>query len=231
MSLWRKYYTGIRHASILAFVAAGPLIGLVQAKTPAVSTPTRHGMQMRLAACATCHGKQGQGDMGRAGGAYPRLAGQPARYLYRQMQRFKSEQRRGIPPVTIMHRLLANLPAPYLRLIAGYYHDSSPPYPPRPRRNSAQWRQGRKLARQGLPRADIAPCTHCHGADLEGHPPGTPALAGQYARYLEIQFSHWAQGARHNPLHQHIAKTMSKAQVRAMAAYLASLRPSTSDGK
>jgi cytochrome c553 len=218
-------------APIVIAMITALLIGPARAGTPPVSTPNRHGMQLRLAACATCHGKQGQGDMGRAGGAYPRLAGQPVRYLYRQMQRFKAEQRTGIPPVTIMQRLLVNLPAPYLRLIAGYYHDSTPPYPPRPPQGSAQWRRGRKLVRQGLPQADIASCTRCHDANLEGHPPDTPALAGQYARYIEIQFSHWAQGARHNPLHQHIAKALSKGQVRAMAVYLASLRPATSDGK
>lgn len=192
----------------------------------AASAPDRQGMQMRLAACAACHGKHGEGNMGRDGGIYPRLAGQPTDYLYHQMLYIKSERRAGIPPVTIMHRLLASLSPPYLHLIARYYHAASPPYPPLAHAAPTQLDEGRELVRQGLPGKDIAPCTDCHGADLDGRPPDVPALAGQYARYLKIQFAHWAQGARHNRLHEHIARTLTNQQVQAVARYLAALRPS-----
>ncbi|HET6726124.1 MAG TPA: c-type cytochrome [Gammaproteobacteria bacterium] len=186
--------------------------------------PDHHDMKWRLAACATCHGKRGQGG-GHGTGVYPRLADQPAAYLYKQLLRFKSARRTGIPPVKIMHRLLANLPASYLQLIAAYYAAESPPFGPALPRDKARWRQGRDLVRNGVPREGIAPCTSCHGANLEGEPPGVPALAGQYARYLTIQFEHWAQGARHNAVHEHIVQTLTTPQIQAMSHYLASLRP------
>lgn len=201
------------------------LAALFVAPVAAAPPPDHDGMQARLAACATCHGKRGQGDDTKGSGVYPRLAGQPAAYLYNQLLRFKSEQRTGIPPVVIMHRLLESLPDPYLRLIAGYYRNESAPYPPVAAGNAAQLAEGRELVEHGLPGKHIAACTSCHGANLEGMAPNTPALAGQYARYLTIQFEHWAQGARHNALHARIARTLTTSQIVAMSHYLASLRP------
>lgn len=223
----RSFSLAARQALLsIAIAAATPAF----AAGPAATPPDRAGMQRRLAACATCHGKQGQGDMGREGGVYPRLAGQPSEYLYRQLLRFKSAERTGIPPVTTMHRLLENLPRPYLRLIADFYRDASPAYEPPPAKKPALWQQGHALVRQGLPDAHIAACTSCHGADLEGEPPATPALAGQYARYLTVQFEHWAQGARHDRLHERIAHTLTIGQIQAMSHYLASLRPAAKGG-
>ncbi|HET8551408.1 MAG TPA: c-type cytochrome [Gammaproteobacteria bacterium] len=192
---------------------------------PANPPPDHHGMKIRLAACATCHGKRGQGGAGTTAGVYPRLADQPAGYLYKQLLRFKSARRTGIPPVKIMHHLLINLPAPYLQLIAAYYAAESPPFPPAAPRDQARWEEGRKLVQHGVPSEGIEACTSCHGSDLQGQPPSVPALAGQYARYLTIQFEHWAQGARHDPLHEHIAETLTTPQIQAMSHYLASLRP------
>ncbi|HET6655888.1 MAG TPA: c-type cytochrome [Gammaproteobacteria bacterium] len=216
-----------------------PMIGLVALMAglaaPAAADNTRpkltyKAMQSRLAACATCHGKNGEGDQGEGGGVYPRLAGQPAGYLYKQLLRFKSARRTGIPPVDVMHRLLENLPASYLQLIADFYHEASPPYPPAPPRNAERWKRGRDLVRNGVPSEGIAACTSCHGANLEGQPPNVPALAGQYARYLTIQFEHWKQGARENAVHEHIVQTLTTPEIEAMSHYLASLRLSGSAG-
>lgn len=217
-----------------------PMIGLA-ALTAALAAPaiaedtqpqlTYKGMQSRLAACAPCHGKNGGGDMGEGGGVYPRLAGQPTGYLYKQLLRFKSARRTGIPPVDIMHRLLVNLPASYLQLIAEFYHEASPPFPPAPPRDAERWQRGRDLVLHGVAGEGIAACTSCHGAELEGQPPSVPVLAGQYARYLTIQFEHWKQGARENAVHEHIVQTLTTRDIEAMSHYLASLRPSEGDAE
>jgi cytochrome c553 len=192
--------------------------------------PDHQGMRHRLAACATCHGKNGGGDL-QDGGVYPRLAGQPEDYLYEQLLHFKSTRRTGIPPVSIMHRLLSGLPASYLQLVARFYHEAEPPFPLLPPRIPAGWKRGRELVRHGVPDKRIAPCSRCHGADLEGRAPSVPALAGQYARYLTVQFEHWKQGARHNPVHAHIAETLTSRDIQAISHYLASLRPDGAKGK
>ena len=185
-------------------------------------------MAKRLAACAICHGKHGQGDLERNGDVYPRLAGQPAGYLFAQIVRFQSARRVGIPPVVVMRRLLDNLPPDYLHRIADFYASAAPPFPPRPQITAAELSQGREVVTRGLSQAHVVPCTSCHGANLTGRPPDVPALAGQYAGYLWIQFAHWQQGARHNRRHEHIAAALTEAQLAAVVDYLASLRPAES---
>src|SRR5690348_14016228 len=110
---------------LLTLLPAAAALAAIPCAFSAQAPPDRDGMRARLAACATCHGEQGQGDNLGGGGVYPRLAGQHEAYLYGQLLNLKSAQRTGIPPVTLMHRLLENLPAPYLELIAKYYSDSS----------------------------------------------------------------------------------------------------------
>lgn len=191
----------------------------------AAPAPDRQGMQDRLAACAFCHGKQGEGDLDRRGGVYPRLAGQPAGYLYQQMRQFVADQRTGIPPVVLMRNLLRDLSPDYTHKIAQFYQDETPAYPPLRQYDPAQLQLGRTLVEQGLPAKQVPACTSCHGARLEGRAPATAALAGQNERYLTVQLMHWLQGQRHGELHQHIARALTQQQIEAVSAYLSSLRP------
>lgn len=214
-------------AVLAATMLALALPAGAQTATSAPLAPDRTGMQTRLAACALCHGKLGEGDMGKRGGVYPRLAGQPAEYLYRQLVRFKAERRTGIPPVTTMQRLLANLTPAYMHAIAAFYAASPVQYPPAPHVDAALHARGRAIVDAGFPKRDIPACTVCHGADLAGRPPATPALAGQSARYLTVQFMHWRLGQRHNALHRQIAATLTDKDMQAVAAYLSTLRPAT----
>lgn len=217
-----RIVSGMVAAAAALAMLAGSVAASAQTPSP---DPDREGMQTRLAACALCHGKLGEGDMGRRGGVYPRLAGQPADYLYHQLLRFKSEQRTGIPPVVTMQRLLENLTPTYLQAIADFYAASPQRFPPVPAADPALLRRGKAIVDTGMPAQRIPACTACHGANLEGRQPDTPALAGQYARYLTVQFMHWRIGQRQNPLHKQIADALTNEDMQAVADYLASLRP------
>ncbi|WP_256857555.1 c-type cytochrome [Solemya velum gill symbiont] len=46
--------------------------------------------------CAACHGEYGQGGKN---GEYPRIAGQPAGYTYKQLKRFQDRSRPNMPMV------------------------------------------------------------------------------------------------------------------------------------
>ena len=210
---------------VLAFGMGGVALA-AEAAGPG-QPPDQHGMQTRLAACAFCHGKRGEGGMGRKGDVYPRLAGQPAGYLYHEMQRFVGGERAGIPPVVVMRRLLEDLSPAYMAHIAKFYQDAAPAYPTLTTTAQTVLEQGRELVQQGVPKQHVPPCAECHGAALQGRLPDTPALAGQYDRYLTVQFSHWAQGQRHDPLHERLARALTRQQVQAIAAYLSSLRPAS----
>lgn len=194
----------------------------------AAHSPDHHGMQVRLAACAACHGKDGEGKPQSGAGVYPRLAGQPAGYLYRQMVHFSKRTRTGIPPVDTMNKQLDQLSNSYLHLIAQYYSQSEAPFPPHEQVAPAILKEGRKLVRNGIPSLGIKSCTGCHGANLRGKAQmGAPALAGQYARYLKIQFRHWAQGERSDVYHKKIVEHIAPARINALVAYISSLRPKT----
>ena len=72
-------------------------------------------------------------------------------------------------------------------------------------------------------------CSSCHGADYNSPiDPSYPKLAGQHADYLEhalIAYQRGANGSngRGNAIMAGMAKPLSKAEVRDIAAYLSSL--------
>lgn len=226
----RRATAAVAVAVLLAF--ATPALGQAPGDAEAsgtVQAPDRQGMEARLAACAYCHGNQGQGDMDRRGGVYPRLAGQPAGYLYEQMSQFVSGARTGVPPVVVMRRLLETLSPEYMQRIAEFYQDATPGYPPPRPAAAAELNEGRALVEHGSPAQGVPACATCHGAELQGQQPATPALAGQDDRYLTVQFMHWILDQRSGSLHQHIARALSQPQRQAVAAYLSSLRPQPTD--
>ena len=158
--------------SLLA-CAAGAL-GDATAQQPAKIADT---IEQRMAACAICHGKQGEGI--RKNEYYPRLAGKPAVYLYNQLLNFR-ERRRDIPIMTYM---VAYLSEPYLREIADYYAGLRPPFPPpataAPKEVLAR---GEKLVTAGDPAREIPACAACHGKALTGLEPAVPGAGGAQSR-------------------------------------------------
>src|SRR5258708_36330422 len=81
----------------------------------ACAEPVKDTLEQRLLACATCHGKSGEGA--KANVYYPPIAGKPAGYLFNQLLNFR-ERRRSVP---VMNYLVAYLSDDYLREIAEYY--------------------------------------------------------------------------------------------------------------
>ncbi len=145
----------------------------------------------RLAACTTCHGKEG-----RAGpdGYYPRIAGKPAGYLLHQLLNFR-DGRRGYGP---MVALVAPLSDAYLREIALHFGSLELPYPPPPRatESAAVLARGRELALQGDAARGLPACAACHGEALTGALPATPGLLGLPRDYLAGQLGAWVHGQR-----------------------------------
>jgi len=72
--------------------------------------------------------------------------------------------------------------------------------------------------------ADIAkPCAACHGADGNGTNPQYPRLAGQYHDYLARALVEYKSGERQNAIMGGFAKTLSKADIEALADYYAAM--------
>lgn len=194
-----------------AAVAAGFLASAHAADKPPAAAAT----------CSSCHGATGRGS---AAGGYPRLAGQPARYLAKQLHDFKSGARTNI----IMRSIAAGLSDSQIDTLAAYYSHADAPFPARPEVDAAVLRRGQALVERGNWNAGAPPCASCHGPDLAGLDPDFPALAGQYANYVKAQLSAWQHGRRSNDplgLMQHVAAGLDGGDIDAVAAYLAWLRP------
>ena len=74
---------------------------------------------------------------------------------------------------------------------------------------------------------EAASCAACHGAEGMGNAAaGYPRLAGLPAQYLAAQLRYFADGTRSNAIMAGMAKPLSAAQVDALAAYYAKLKPS-----
>ncbi|HET7307015.1 MAG TPA: c-type cytochrome [Gammaproteobacteria bacterium] len=196
-------------------IAPVGIVGMV-AGTPACAAPPPG-----VATCAACHGQSGAGG-GR--GTYPRLAGQPAAYLARQLHDFKS----GLRANRIMQPLAAGLSDQQITALAQYYSHIDAPYPPRNSVAPSALAQGESLVRHGKWSAGVPACATCHGPKLAGLAPDFPELAGQYANYIAAQLNAFRHGARRNDpldLMQHVAHGLNQADIEAVAAYLAWLRP------
>ena len=176
-------------------------------------------MAQRLLACTGCHGKDGRAA---SDGYYPRIAGKPAGYLYRQLRAFRDGQRR----YALMGQLLAPLSDDYLREIAAHFAALDLPYAPgaAPRADTPTLQRGQALAQQGDAARDLPACQACHGTALTGVGADVPGLLGLPVDYLNAQLGAWRTGARHADAPDcmaQIAQRLSPQDVSALAHWLA----------
>ncbi|HAB64408.1 MAG TPA: hypothetical protein DCE49_09545, partial [Pseudomonas sp.] len=87
--------------------------------------------------------------------------------------------------------------------------------------------QGLSLAERGVRERGIPSCVHCHGPKDGPRNPMYPNIAGQYARYLNLQLELFTAGKRGGTGYAHImhsaAQRLTPEQMQALADYYASL--------
>jgi cytochrome c553 len=163
--------------------------------------------------CATCHGEKGE----TVAEDIPRLAGQHATYLEKQLRDFQSGARKSV-----MNRLARGLTAEEIVAVARYYAAQPAPAPAAPPADIAA--VGRFLHLRGNPYSGIPACKACHGENAHGTAT-LPRLAGQHAAYLQRQLQEFTQRKRTNDdevMHT-IAERLTALETRAVAEYLSSL--------
>lgn len=178
-----------------------------------------------LADCARCHGRDG---MGRDGDAFPIIAGQNEDYLYDALAAYAQGDRHS----GIMQTAAARLAYSDLAALAEHYAAQ-------PRKTLKTARpadpalvaRGENIAREGLRDTGTPACASCHGPQTELRNPAYPKLAGQHASYLEAQLRLWEKehdsrgGGPFAGIMRKIAFEMTEADIKAVAAYYASLPP------
>lgn len=175
--------------------------------------------QATAAACAACHGPNGNS----ANAAFPSLAGQHAGYIVKQLNEYKA----GTRVNGIMAGMVASLSAEDMDNIAAYYAAQSKTPLPAEGQDVALIAQGRKLYQSGRPEAGVAACAACHGANGFGNPgAGYPALHAQHALYIDGALKAFRDGSRANDANSLMRKAaagLTDDDIRALAAYSASL--------
>jgi len=173
-----------------------------------------------VAPCASCHGAQGEGQ---AAAGFPRLAGQPALYLQRQLQAYAEGYRTN--PVM---QPIAKAMTPEQRAAAAAHYEAIVPAADAAATKPVAPTLGRTLATVGAQDRNLQACANCHGPDGIGEWATYPALAGQHATYLKNALAEWKDGSRRtDPSEQmpRIARLLSDTESAAVIAYYASLPP------
>jgi cytochrome c553 len=204
------------------------------------------GTQNGVTACAGCHGAQGEGN---AAGGFPRIAGQSAAYLGKQLGAYANGAR--VNP--IMQPIAKAMSAAQIRDVSAYFAslgdapgDASGAAAPgagapgagtatgasatqagsaaggRARPAAAGPDRAQALSAIGDNAQGVQACANCHGPGGVGNPPAYPYLAGQHATYLTAAMAAWKNGARKTDSSgqmTHIAQSLADADVAALSAY------------
>jgi len=144
--------------------------------------------------CAGCHGEYAQGSKD---GEYPRLAGQPAAYISKQMHLFRDRKRHNIPMYEYVDE--RQFPDEEIADISAYMATIELPtnLPPIDKENFdplERLLQAQKMLNIRRAPGDIKAgekiykkeCRSCHGEGGWGdEEDGVPMIAGQYTEYLQ----------------------------------------------
>ncbi len=211
---------GLRLALPLA-VAAIAFSASSSARSAHVAA-SRYGIQAKILYCKDCHGPSAQGYRGYY--PIPRLAGQQPQYLKNQLRAFIDRSR----PNPIMSNVAHVLRPGMIDALASYFHHlNPPPIGGEPRGLVAA---GRSIFENGVPQDNIAACAACHGPHATGRGE-IPRLAGQLYPYVVKALSSFPKERGQNPaihgpsfIMLPVAHSLNRSQIKAVAAYVSSLR-------
>lgn len=164
-----------------------------------------------MGSCFLCHGENGES----ASEVFPKLAGQHANYIAKQLENFKTGQRKSTAMADMSRRLSRDE-----MLALGQYFEGKPALP-EDVKDADLAAVGRYIFHVGNSYSGVPACASCHGKDGLGTA-NLPRLAGQYASYIETQLTLFNQRERTNDnavMHAIVSK-MTALEMAAVAAYI-----------
>jgi len=172
---------------------------------------------LTVTACAPCHGAGAAAAQ--AGANFPKLDGQHAAYLEKQLREYKSGKRKS----AIMAPIIAALKKQQIGEMAKHFasQPSGRGTAPNPQSGNA----GKALYEQGNRATGVPGCVGCHlpdGAGSERY----PRLAGQSQAYIVQQLTDFKSGTRSNDrahVMRAVAGRLTDEEIRAVAEYLAGM--------
>ncbi|MDQ7746688.1 c-type cytochrome [Hydrogenophaga pseudoflava] len=163
--------------------------------------------------CFLCHGAQGESTSE----VFPRLAGQHSEYIAKQLNAFKSGQRKS----TAMVEMVSKLTPDEMLALGKYYEKFSIP------REEAKDPQlaamGRYLYHNGNKFSGVPACVSCHGTNAEGAA-NLPRLATQFSGYIHTQLKSFNKRDRtnDNAVMHAVVEKMTELEMAAVAEYVSS---------
>jgi len=170
------------------------------------------------AICAGCHMPDGNSvvDM------FPKLAGQHAQYLAKQLNDYKSGARQDAT-MTGMAATLAT--EADIANVAAFFASKKSTVATA---DDSKVALGKAIYRGGNTTSKLPACMGCHGPNGSGNPAAKfPSLAGQHATYTIAQLSAFRDGKRindSNKMMQNVVNKMTVAEIEAVANYIAQMK-------
>ena len=170
--------------------------------------------ELAVGNCTWCHGTSAQGYT-----PAPRLAGQRAEYIERQLMNFGDHSRDNPFSKLYMWGAAANLSSRTARDFAVYFSMLSP----KAANDGHQELKsaGRTIYQEGIPNSNVVACIACHGPNAEGIR-DIPRLAGLDYNYVRRRLEQWSEGyhsAAKFPM-PGIASKLSTSAIESLASYL-----------
>jgi len=199
----------MKHLLIVS-IAGLALLGTAHAAGDAEAGKTKSAM------CAACHGPDGNSIAPN----FPKLAGQSAEYIVKQLSDYKSGERTD----ATMNGMTAALSEQDMADLAAFYASLKPAIG---KAAEDKVELGETLYRAGNSASGVSACAACHGPAGGGNPMAKfPAVSGQYADYTVAQLKNFRSGARANDagsMMRMVAKKMTDAEIEAVAQYIQGL--------
>jgi cytochrome c553 len=194
---------------LLLSAAAGPALADAAAKQ------LERAQEIVEGKCQLCHGAEGESSSP----VFPRLAGQNAQYVARQLADYASGRRRS----SQMQPMVRDLTAEDFAALGRWYE--SRPVHLHVVEDPELAQVGRFIFLRGNPFSGVPACSACHGPGAQGSA-ALPRLAGQHAAYTERQLRQFNQRERtnDNTVMHNIASKLTELETKAVASYLSGLK-------
>lgn len=199
------------------FVVIAATCALFGSATAALAAGDAAAGKAKSTTCAACHNADGNSTNPQ----YPKLAGQSAGYLLKQLQDYKS----GARVNAIMAGMVAPLTPQDMEDLSAFYASQQIA---RSAADPALAPVGEAIFRGGNLNSGVSACMACHGPTGAGNPAAKfPVVAGQHAEYTELQLKAFRAMERANDAGQmmrSIAGKMTDAEIKAAASYIQGLQ-------
>ena len=192
------------------------LLGLaLLAALPAAAADLKRAEEIVSGKCFICHGAEGESSSP----VFPRLAGQHAAYVARQLADYKSGRRKS----SAMQPMVEDLSPADFAALGRYFETRAVHFHAVDDSELAQ--VGRFIYARGNPYSGVPACATCHGAGGQGTAT-LPRLAGQHAQYTERQLKAFNQRERtnDNAVMHTVAVKLTELGLKAVASYLSGLK-------